>query len=105
VLIVSAQVTVMKHLNLRLPSISGFELAERMRAIETDGKRTPIIGHSTVANPEEVEPLCLAAGMDALCAKLTCLYDMHDLFRQWLNCPLVMPVFLVDVHVPSTVAI
>jgi CheY-like chemotaxis protein len=83
---------------------SGFEWAQRMRATETQGIYTPIIGHATVANPEEVEPLCIAAGMDALTPKLTCVDAVYRILERWVSCPLVMPVHLLDIYVPSSEA-
>jgi CheY-like chemotaxis protein len=88
-------------LDLRFLYISGFELAQQMREEESIGIRTPIIGHATVADPEEVEPLCLAAGMDALHTKLTSVQEVYELLTRWLRHPLVMPIHLLDVHVPT----
>ena len=90
-------------LDLRLTGMTGFELAERMRTIDIAlDRHTPIIGHATLANPEEVEPLCLSAGMDAVYPKFTSVQAVYEVLTQWLSRPLIMPMHLLDVHVPLT---
>jgi signal transduction histidine kinase/CheY-like chemotaxis protein len=54
--------------DLHMPGMDGIEAARRMRAAETDGKRTPIIALTADAVPESREA-CLAAGMDGFVTK------------------------------------
>ena len=91
-------------LDLGLPQISSFDLTRQLRAHETSGKRTPIIGHATVANPEEVELLCISVEIDELVPKLTSVEEMFLLLSKWLKRPFVMPIYLLDVYIPPVVA-
>jgi signal transduction histidine kinase/CheY-like chemotaxis protein len=55
-------------LDCDLPKVNGFEVARRLRASETTGKRALIIAttaHSTIADQDA----CIAAGMDSFIAK------------------------------------
>jgi signal transduction histidine kinase/CheY-like chemotaxis protein len=54
--------------DLHMPGMDGIEAARRMRAAETDGKRTPIIALTADALAESREA-CLAAGMDGFVTK------------------------------------
>jgi CheY-like chemotaxis protein len=85
---------------------SGCDLAERMRMYEKPlGRHTPIIGNISSIDPEEVRELCLAAGMDEVYQKMTSVHDVSEVLKQWIACPLVMPVHLWDVHIPEKAAV
>jgi CheY-like chemotaxis protein len=55
-------------MDLHMPGMDGIEAARRMRAAETDGRRTPIVALSADALPES-RGACLAAGMDGFVTK------------------------------------
>ena len=55
-------------MDLHMPGMDGIEAARRMRAAETDGRRTPIVALSADTFPESRDA-CLAAGMDGLVTK------------------------------------
>jgi CheY-like chemotaxis protein len=55
-------------MDLHMPGMDGIEAARRMRAAETDGRRTPIVALSADAFPES-RGACLAAGMDGFVTK------------------------------------
>jgi signal transduction histidine kinase/CheY-like chemotaxis protein len=55
-------------MDLHLPGMDGIEAAGRIRAAETDGKRTPIIALTADAFPESRDA-CRAAGMDGFVTK------------------------------------
>ena len=88
-------------LDLGLSQTSSFELAQQMRSTElSSGRHTPIIANATVADPEVVEPLCFSAGIDDLCSKISSIQDVYEILTQWLAHPLVMPIHLLDIHIP-----
>jgi diguanylate cyclase (GGDEF)-like protein len=53
-------------LDVVLPDIDGFEVARRIRAIETDGDWTPIIFLSSLGKDEDIEQGIMAGGDDYL---------------------------------------
>ena len=55
-------------MDLHMPGMDGIEAARRMRAAESDGRRTPIIALTADAFPESRDA-CLAAGMDGFVTK------------------------------------
>jgi signal transduction histidine kinase/CheY-like chemotaxis protein len=55
-------------MDLHLPGMDGIEAARRIRAAETDGRRTPIIALTADAFPESRDA-CRAAGMDGFVTK------------------------------------
>jgi signal transduction histidine kinase/DNA-binding response OmpR family regulator len=55
-------------IDLHMPGMDGIEAARRMRAVEPDDRRTPIIALTADADPE-MRDACLAAGMDGFVTK------------------------------------
>jgi CheY-like chemotaxis protein len=55
-------------MDLHMPGMDGIEAARRIRAAETDGRRTPIIALTADAFPESRDA-CRAAGMDGFVTK------------------------------------
>jgi CheY-like chemotaxis protein len=93
-------------MDLRFAQISGFELAERMRVYEEQfGRHTPIIGNISSVDPENIRELCLAAGMDDVHQKLTCVQDVYEVLKRWLAGPLIMPIQMWDVHIPEKASV
>lgn len=73
--------------NIEMPNLDGVELTEIIRRQETGtSRRTPIIGVTRAAAPEEREE-CLASGMDACLAKPVSMDDLVKTIRTVTTTP------------------
>ena len=72
--------------DIHMPEMDGYELAQRIRAAEADGRkaRTPIIAVTANALKGE-EQRCLAVGMDAYMTKPIGMNRLHATLERWLS--------------------
>jgi CheY-like chemotaxis protein/HPt (histidine-containing phosphotransfer) domain-containing protein len=71
--------------DLHMPRMDGYQMTQRLRAAEAEGKidRTPIIAVTANAMRGE-EERCLAAGMDGYLAKPVSLARLQSTLQRWL---------------------
>ena len=72
--------------DIHMPEMDGYELAQRIRAAEADGRgaRTPMIAVTANALKGE-EQRCLAVGMDAYMTKPIGMDRLHATLQRWLS--------------------
>lgn len=70
-------------MDCQMPIMSGFEAAERVRALETSGRRTPIIALTAGVFKEERER-CYASGMDDFLSKPISRQNLEAALERWI---------------------
>jgi CheY-like chemotaxis protein len=70
-------------MDCRMPDMDGFETTRRLRAAETDGRRTPVIALTAAVSPEERQQ-CTECGMDDVLAKPFSESDFDLMLQRWL---------------------
>ena len=71
-------------LDSEMPGLDGCETCRRLRAMETDGRRVPVIAVTAHTEPEEHEA-CFAAGMDDFLVKPFQAADLAARLDRWLG--------------------
>ena len=69
-------------MDCQMPTMSGFEAAQRIRAFETSGRRTPIIALTAGVLKEERDR-CYASGMDDFLSKPISPKDLRTTLSKW----------------------
>jgi len=64
--------------------MNGFEATERIRALETSGRRTPVIALTAGVLKEERDR-CYAAGMDDFLSKPISREDLETALGKWIS--------------------
>jgi CheY-like chemotaxis protein/HPt (histidine-containing phosphotransfer) domain-containing protein len=73
-------------MDCRIPGMDGYQTTARIRALETDGRRTAIIGWTTASDAQDWER-CMAAGMDDVIEKPIRLEVVQAMLARWMNSP------------------
>lgn len=71
-------------LDLSMPEMEGYEVCEKIRAMETSGVRVPIIA-ATAFELCNVEARCIAAGMDQVTNKPISQAELKEVLDNWLQ--------------------
>jgi CheY-like chemotaxis protein/HPt (histidine-containing phosphotransfer) domain-containing protein len=71
-------------MDCQMPGMDGYQATARIRALESGGKRTPIVGWTAFALQEERQR-CLGAGMDDFMTKPLRPRPLHDMLQKWLR--------------------
>jgi PAS domain S-box-containing protein len=69
-------------MDCQMPTMSGFEATERIRGLETSGRRTPIIALTAGVLKEERDR-CYASGMDDFICKPISQKDLDSVLEKW----------------------
>ncbi len=69
-------------MDCQMPILDGFETTRRIRALETESSRTPIIALTANAMPQDAKR-CLEAGMDAHLAKPLLFENLKTTLQRW----------------------
>lgn len=70
-------------MDCQMPIVDGYQATARIRAMDTPGRRTPIVGWTSFALQEERQR-CLGAGMDDFMVKPLRPSQLHDILKKWL---------------------